>query len=69
MDRNALKLNISLGGRGRRDLLYAEQVRRGIGINLTKEIPKPNLWDKAFNKEKVEQYEKNKKLQEELELE
>jgi len=52
-----LPLTRSIGGRGIRDLLYAEQVKRGIGINLKREIPKPTLYDKIMRREMVRQYE------------
>jgi len=67
MESVALKLNVSVGGGGRRDVLYGEQVKRGIGISLNKEIPKPTLYDKIMRQDMVKQYEKQEA--ENLELE
>ena len=36
-----LKLNVAVRGRGRRDLLRAEQVRKGGQVNVESEIQKP----------------------------
>jgi hypothetical protein len=36
-----LKLNVAVRGRGRRDLLRAEQVRKGGQVNVESEITKP----------------------------
>lgn len=65
--RPALKLPVSVGGRGRRDVLYSEQVRRGVGINITREIPKPSRLDRVLNPEKVKAYEEQEKELEGLE--
>ena len=52
-----LRLPISIGGRGRKDLLYADQVDRGIGITPRYELPKPSRWDRVFRRDVVRAYE------------
>ena len=53
----ALRLNLSVGGAGGRRMIYGEQVRRGIPVNVSKEIPKPTLYDKTFRRDVVRAYE------------
>ena len=54
---NSLVLTIGINGDGRRDVLYGEQVKRGVGISLNKEIPRPTLYDKIMRRDIVKKYE------------
>lgn len=56
--RNVLPLYVSIGGRGRRDLIYGEQVKRGAAVSIGKEIQPPGALDKLFNRRKVDAYER-----------
>jgi len=54
-----LKLNVSVGGRGRRDIIRMEGVARGGLPSVEAEIPKPgvlarNIWDRKWKEHQRE---------------
>jgi len=54
-----LRLRVSEGGRGRRDIIRMESVRHGGGISLGEEIEKPNwaarnIWDRNWEEKEKE---------------
>jgi len=56
---NYLDLLVSIRGRGRRDLLRAESVRKGGAVDLEPEIEKPgwlerNLWNRRWEEKEKE---------------
>ena len=56
---NYLDLLVSIRGRGRRDLLRAESVRKGGAVDLEPEIEKPgwlerNLWNRKWEEKEKE---------------
>lgn len=61
-----LHLSLSIEGKGTVSLLRGEQVSKGSPVNLEAEVAPPGIWDKIFNKQKVEAYERQER--EKLEL-
>lgn len=55
---NILSLNVSVRGRGRRDLLRAEAVRKGSDIDVTSEIQKPGWVQRNITRRNWENEEK-----------
>lgn len=56
---NYLDLLVSIRGRGRRDLLRAESVRKGGAVDLEPEIEKPgwlerNIWNRTWEEKEKE---------------
>ena len=56
---NYLEFLVSIRGRGRRDLLRAESVRKGGAVDLEPEIEKPgwlerNLWNRTWEEKEKE---------------
>lgn len=46
-----LNLNVSIGGRGRRDIIHMEQASKGGMVNLGGEIEKPGLFTRIFDRD------------------
>ena len=57
---NLFKLNVSARGRGRRDLLRAEEVRKGGQANVESEIEKPGWIERNITRRNWEQEEREK---------
>lgn len=57
---NILSLNVAVRGRGRRDLLRAEAVRKGSDIDVTSEIQKPGWVQRNITRRNWEEDEKEK---------
>ena len=57
---NALHLFVGIGGRGRRDLIRGEQVRRGQAVSVESEIRKPGWVERNLVRRNWEREEKEK---------
>jgi len=57
---NLLHLSVGVGGRGRRDLIRGEQVRKGGAVNVESEIKEPGWIQKNITRRNWEKEEKEK---------